>query len=116
MVATEVLATRWATLRKIARVAELADAPDLGSGGREAVGVRVSPLAPPQTKVGHGHQAQTATETEALRRITIDQAEHLDPWDGKVAIFWVIGRHPQGAGFQSRTGNVSSPRRRTVES
>jgi WD40 repeat protein/DNA-binding SARP family transcriptional activator len=28
-----------------ARVAELADAPDLGSGGREAVGVRVSPLA-----------------------------------------------------------------------
>jgi hypothetical protein len=26
-------------------VAELADAPDLGSGGREAVGVRVSPLA-----------------------------------------------------------------------
>ena len=30
-----------------ARVAELADAPDLGSGGREAVGVRVSPLAPP---------------------------------------------------------------------
>jgi hypothetical protein len=29
-----------------ARVAELADAPDLGSGGREAVGVRVSPLAP----------------------------------------------------------------------
>jgi hypothetical protein len=32
-----------------ARVAELADAPDLGSGGREAVGVRVSPLAPTLT-------------------------------------------------------------------
>src|SRR5690348_12063134 len=30
----------------IARVAELADAPDLGSGGREAVGVRVPPFAP----------------------------------------------------------------------
>ena len=29
-----------------AKVAELADAPDLGSGGREAVGVRVPPFAP----------------------------------------------------------------------
>ena len=29
-----------------AKVAELADAPDLGSGGREAVGVQIPPFAP----------------------------------------------------------------------
>ena len=29
-----------------AKVAELADAPDLGSGGRKAMGVRVPPFAP----------------------------------------------------------------------
>src|SRR5436190_3484525 len=31
-----------------ARVAELADAPDLGSGSRKALGVRLPPFAPPQ--------------------------------------------------------------------
>ena len=29
-----------------ARVAELADAPDLGSGGRKAMGVQIPPFAP----------------------------------------------------------------------
>ena len=33
----------------LARVAELADAPDLGSGARKGVGVQISPLAPPLT-------------------------------------------------------------------
>jgi hypothetical protein len=31
----------------LANVAELADAPDLGSGARKGVGVRPSPFAPP---------------------------------------------------------------------
>ncbi len=30
----------------LAKVAELADAPDLGSGGRKAVGVQIPPFAP----------------------------------------------------------------------
>ena len=33
-------------IRGDAKVAELADAPDLGSGGRKAMGVQVPPFAP----------------------------------------------------------------------
>ena len=36
--------TRWST-KAHAKVAELADAPDLGSGGRKALGVRLPPFA-----------------------------------------------------------------------
>ena len=37
-----VVVARWFD----ARVAELADAPDLGSGGRKAMGVQIPPFAP----------------------------------------------------------------------
>src|SRR5688500_13181852 len=33
-----------------AKVAELADAPDLGSGSRKAMGVRLAPFAPPTSR------------------------------------------------------------------
>ncbi len=44
--ARPILCDRSSRIFRLAKVAELADAPDLGSGGREAVGVRVPPFAP----------------------------------------------------------------------
>src|SRR6476620_2192147 len=47
-----------------AKVAELADAPDLGSGGRKAMGVRVPPFAPASARelrlAGQGRVAASA--------------------------------------------------------
>ena len=45
------LRATWVVLNRagvgiLAKVAELADAPDLGSGGRKAVGVQIPPFAP----------------------------------------------------------------------
>ena len=40
-------------IRSDAKVAELADAPDLGSGSREAMGVRLPPFANPHFKETH---------------------------------------------------------------
>ena len=41
-----------------AKVAELADAPDLGSGGRKAMGVQVPPFAPISHVVVHGQRIE----------------------------------------------------------
>ena len=43
---TRPCATSATDTKGLARVAELADAPDLGSGGRKAVGVQIPPFAP----------------------------------------------------------------------
>ena len=57
-----------ASLRRRAKVAELADAPDLGSGTRKGMGVRVPPFAPFDSAVGSRRSALAQAELEAPTR------------------------------------------------
>ena len=62
-------------------MAELADAPDLGSGTREGMGVRVPPFAP-----AHSMKTEFTDVTETQKTITIEiPSEVVDAEINKVA-------------------------------
>ena len=54
--------------RWIAKVAELADAPDLGSGSRKAMGVRLPPFAPFDSPRAHAHGSLMAGRAASRAR------------------------------------------------
>ena len=51
-----------------AKVAELADAPDLGSGSRKAMGVRLPPFAPFDSPRAHAHGSLMAGRAASRAR------------------------------------------------
>ncbi len=59
----------WACLNGRANVAELADAPDLGSGGRKPVGVQLPPFAPASVRPRDTSEKAWQYFIQLLRRV-----------------------------------------------
>ena len=53
-------------MRVEAKVAELADAPDLGSGSRKAMGVRLPPFAPAFAHAAGVRELRLASQSKAI--------------------------------------------------
>ena len=62
-----------------ARVAELADAPDLGSGSRKAMGVRLPPFAPVNAHAGHTASVSSAKQPQRRRFPRPSEPSHHIP-------------------------------------
>ncbi len=77
-------------------MAELADAPDLGSGAREGVGVRVPPFAPPFSR--RSLSRACANRVEAAPRSLRGQydAKHSVVRSPCVKLAWIFSIHGQG--------------------
>src|SRR5688572_23396780 len=75
----------WASARQAcAKVAELADAPDLGSGSRKAMGVRLPPFAlkPANYADSDGLHRKITRDSDGLRKeeLSADYADYTDSW------------------------------------
>jgi tetratricopeptide (TPR) repeat protein len=108
-------------------VAELADAPDLGSGGRKALGVRLPPFAPlvvvaalvlsaPATGERRVRaQGLSLTPMELLDQYEQRRAMAVDAFVGIIHVESVKDAlHAEGAAWIAAAGPTAAPRRRLI--